>query len=115
VLKLGEQSVQVVLGPIADQVAGEIRVSLREPNYDAQVSASIPPQQAIASDSLAQALGGAGNIESLQLGGGRLLVQLRDASALSAQALQALGVRAIALLDARRVHLLHAKAESLLA
>jgi len=115
VLKLGEQSVQVVLGPIADQVAGEIRVSLREPNYDAQVSASIPPQQAIASDSLAQALGGAGNIESLQLGGGRLLVQLRDASALSAQALQALGVRAIALLDAGRVHLLHAKAESLLA
>jgi phosphotransferase system IIB component len=68
-----------------------------------------------ASAPLAAALGGAANIESIELGGGRLLLRLRDAGAVSAQALQALGVRAVARLDAGRVHLLHAQAESLLA
>jgi PTS system N-acetylglucosamine-specific IIC component len=115
VLKLGEQSVQVVLGPIADQVASEIRDVLRSPNYVAPVSPSTPPLQAVASESLAAALGGAANIESIALGGGRVLLQLRDAGAVSVQALQALGVRAIATLDAGRVHLLHAQADTLLA
>jgi PTS system N-acetylglucosamine-specific IIC component len=114
VLKLGEQSVQVVLGPIADQVASEIREALHDPKL---VAALAPPaaRTASASASLAEALGGAANIESLELGGGRLLLKLRDVGAISAQALQALGVRAVATLDAGRVHLLHAQAESLLA
>jgi PTS system N-acetylglucosamine-specific IIC component len=115
VLKLGEQSVQVVLGPIADQVASEIRDVLRSPNYVAPASPSTPPLQAVASESLSAALGGAANIESIALGGGRVLLQLRDAGAVSVQALQALGVRAIATLDAGRVHLLHAQADTLLA
>jgi PTS system N-acetylglucosamine-specific IIC component len=115
VLKLGEQSVQVVLGPIADQVASEIREELHKPKYVAPVSPSTPPLQAVASESLAAALGGAANIESIALGGGRVLLQLRDAGAVSVQALQALGVRAIATLDAGRVHLLHAQADTLLA
>jgi PTS system N-acetylglucosamine-specific IIC component len=114
VLKLGEQSVQVVLGPIADQVASEIREALHDPG----IAAALAPQAArtaSASASLAEALGGAANIESLELGGGRLLLKLRDVGAISAQSLQALGVRAVATLDAGRVHLLHAQAESLLA
>jgi PTS system N-acetylglucosamine-specific IIC component len=115
-LKLGEQSVQVVLGPIADQVASEIRDALHNPALMASLTPpAAAPRNAVASESLAQALGGAGNIESLELGGGRLLLKLRDAGAISAQALQALGVRAVATLDASRVHLLHAQAESLLA
>jgi len=113
VLKLGEQSVQVVLGPIADQVASEIREALHNPV--ATVEAPATTRAAVASASLAQALGGAANIESLELGGGRLLLKLRDASAANVQALQALGVRAIATLDAGRLHLLHAQADSLLA
>jgi PTS system N-acetylglucosamine-specific IIC component len=114
VLKLGEQSVQVVLGPIADQVASEIREALHDP----RIAAALAPQAArtaSASASLAEALGGAANIESLELGGGRLLLKLRDVGAISTQSLQALGVRAVATLDAGRVHLLHAQAESLLA
>jgi hypothetical protein len=88
---------------------------LRSPNYVAPASPSPPPLQAVASDSLSAALGGAANIESIALGGGRVLLQLRDAGAVSVQALQALGVRAIATLDAGRVHLLHAQADTLLA
>jgi PTS system N-acetylglucosamine-specific IIC component len=117
VLTLGEQNVQVVLGPIADQVAGEIRDALHAGSLAAPVAAAAAPvrRDAVASASLAQALGGASNIESLELGAGRLLVKLRDASSLSAQALESLGVRAVAMLDAGRVHLLHAQVESLLA
>ena len=115
VLKLGEQSVQVVLGPIADQVASEIRAALHEPVAAAAPAAAAGVRAAVASDALANALGGVANIQSLELGGGRLLLKLRDAGAVSAQALQALGVRAVATLDAGRVHLLHAHAESLLA
>jgi PTS system N-acetylglucosamine-specific IIC component len=114
VLTLGEHNVQVVLGPIADQVAGEIRDALHAPMPAATRAAAAPRREAVASASLAQALGGASNIESLELGGGRLLVKLRDAGALSAQALDALGVRAVAILDAGRVHLLHPNAATLL-
>ena len=114
VLKLGEQSVQVVLGPIADQVASEIRDALHDPVVVAAFAPAVA-RAATASPSLADALGGAANIESLELAGGRLLLKLRDASAISAKALQALGVRAVATLDAGRVHLLHAQAGSLLA
>ena len=114
-LRLGEQNLQVVLGPIADQVAGEIRDALHAAPATTTTHATAPIAVAArAASGLAEALGGEANIESLELAGGRLLLRLRDAGAVRAEALQALGVRAIASLDAQRLHLLHPQAESLL-
>jgi PTS system N-acetylglucosamine-specific IIC component len=114
-LRLGEQNLQVVLGPIADQVAGEIRDALHAAPATTSAQATAPIAVAArAASGLADALGGEANIESLELAGGRLLLRLRDAGAVRAEALQALGVRAIATLDAQRLHLLHPQAESLL-
>jgi PTS system N-acetylglucosamine-specific IIC component len=114
-LRLGEQNLQVVLGPIADQVAGEIRDALHAVPATTSTRTTAPIAVAArAASGLAEALGGEANIESLELAGGRLLLRLRDAGAVRAEALQALGVRAIASLDAQRLHLLHPRAESLL-
>jgi PTS system N-acetylglucosamine-specific IIC component len=121
-MRLGDQNLQVVLGPVADQVAGDIRAALAMPT--ALASATPQASTAVAGDSatrhqptpgLASALGGGHNIQRIDLASGRLLLQLADADAIRPEALDALGVRAIATLGAGRVHLLHAQPASLLA
>jgi PTS system N-acetylglucosamine-specific IIC component len=113
-VRLSANDVQVVLGPVADQVAGEIR---------AEISAGVPahhtPQPPSAtlgrkpSAALLAALGGAANLKSCELAGGRILVGLVDATKLDRAALAALGVRAIAEPVPGSIHLLHADPASL--
>jgi PTS system N-acetylglucosamine-specific IIC component len=95
VVRPGGDSVQVVLGPIADQVAGEIRTSLHGES----------PTSTNARDWLA-AFGSRTNIEELQQRSSRLVMRLRDGGDLDEQALKSLGARAIARSDGGRIHVL---------
>jgi PTS system N-acetylglucosamine-specific IIC component len=81
----GGDSVQVVLGPIADQVASEIRAAAAA----ASTSQASKPELV---DSIADALRPAG-IRSVESCGSRLLIDLDDPSRISASALDRLDTR----------------------
>ena len=88
----GGNALQVVLGPEADRVAGEMRDAC---------GTSGPA----ASDLLA-ALGGAANVEAAQARAGRLCVTVRAADAVDLDRLRACGLRGAALASPTSVHLL---------
>jgi PTS system N-acetylglucosamine-specific IIC component len=95
IVRPGGNAVQVVLGPIADQVAGEIRASLHRPA--AQPGGGL--------EWLA-ALGGAANVEDFQQRSTRLILRLADAAKLDEAALKRLGARAVTRSAGGRIHLL---------
>ena len=101
VLRSSTQGLQVVLGPIADQVAGEIRAESRP----AQRTASHPAERAAGgsrgadahdASAMLAALGGPGNVRRLETAGGRLLVSAVDPSLVDEAALAAVGARGVA-------------------
>ena len=120
VVKLGDDGLQVVLGPIADQVAGDIRKRLgvvrRNPVAApaavpvAEVGAAIDPVEVA---QILDALGGAGNIKRIECAAGRVLVLVVKANAVNESALRSLIVRGIARPQPDSVHLLHGDAPSL--
>jgi PTS system N-acetylglucosamine-specific IIC component len=81
-MRPGGNALQVVLGPIADQVAGEIRASLHG-------------RQAARDERWLQALGGQSNVEDVRQRASRLIVSLADPEKVDAAALIALGARAV--------------------
>jgi PTS system N-acetylglucosamine-specific IIC component len=87
VLKLGDGAVQVVVGPIADQLAAEIRTALRMNPATAEVApASMPrgdPQALLA------AFGGKANIIRADVFATRLVVEVRNAAAVDEAGLAA--------------------------
>ncbi len=102
-------ALQVVLGPIADQVAGEIRRRLKLPGATAAVPATASSDAAaiaIPATALLAALGGRANVLSVEVAAGRLLLGLADVGALDRAALTVLGVRGVAETAVGRVHLL---------
>jgi PTS system N-acetylglucosamine-specific IIC component len=92
-MRPGGNALQVVLGPIADQVAGEIRASIRG-----------KPQ--VADEAWLDALGGADNVEEVRQRSTRLILSIADADRLNEAALKRLGARAVTRSDGGRVHLL---------
>jgi PTS system N-acetylglucosamine-specific IIC component len=94
-LRVGGDSVQVVLGPIADQVAGEIRNAMHG-----------QPQQSAGGADWIAALGGAANIEELQQRSSRLILRIRHADSVDEAALRKLGARAITRSEGGRLHVL---------
>jgi PTS system N-acetylglucosamine-specific IIC component len=91
-LRSSTQGLQVVLGPIADQVAGEMRETLLAgPDSQARPAAVV----ADASKILA-ALGGRGNVREVDAFAGRLLVRTDRPEIVDERALIALGIRGIA-------------------
>jgi PTS system N-acetylglucosamine-specific IIC component len=90
IVRPGGKALQVVLGPIADQVAGEIRASLHGQPDDAWM----------------KALGGTGNVEELRQCSTRLILKLADTAKLDETALKKLGARAVTRSDGGRVHVL---------
>ena len=122
VVKLGSDGLQVVLGPIADQVAGDIRKRLgamrRNPVASpdavaipvAEVGAAIDPAKVV---QILDALGGAGNIKRIECVAGRVLVSVVEANAVNESALRSLIARGIARPQPDSVHLLHGDAPSL--
>jgi PTS system N-acetylglucosamine-specific IIC component len=101
VLRSSAQGLQVVLGPIADQVAGEIRAALRS-------AAPSAPSQSAAHDApaLLAALGGRDNVADLATAAGRLLIRTARPERIDESALAKLGIRGIARSAADRVQVL---------
>jgi PTS system N-acetylglucosamine-specific IIC component len=108
VIRPSPGAVQVVLGPIADQVAGEIRRELKLPAAAGPAAAQAPPPAgaALALEPLLAALGGAENLASVDAGAGRLLLRLRDPALADAARLARLGVRGVASPPSGLTHLL---------
>ena len=108
IVRPSDKALQVVLGPIADTVAGEIRQAA---GAGVQVAAvvAVAPAKAASDPATAQALlpglGGAANIVSVSACSSRLRLELRDPSKLDEAALKAAGVRALVRLDGPVVHL----------
>jgi PTS system N-acetylglucosamine-specific IIC component len=93
ILRSSATGLQVVLGPIADQVAGDIRAALR----------SVPPNDASA---LLAALGGRENVVDLESAAGRLLIRIARPVSLDETALGKFGIRGIAHCAADRLQVL---------
>ncbi len=112
-LRSANTGLQVVLGPIADQVAGEIRDAMRTgatrqnaaPN-SAEPNSAIAPSSAAAQPSAAAvsfdaaamlaALGGRQNVADVECFAGRMLVRIADPKAVDEPALKRLGIRGVA-------------------
>ena len=98
VVRPTDDTLQVVVGPIADQLAGEMRRSLHQPAETAQ-----PPADAGA---LLAALGGPGNVQSIESASTRLLVEVRDDARVDEPALAAASPRGFARPAPGRLHVL---------
>ncbi|MEO7541182.1 MAG: glucose PTS transporter subunit EIIB, partial [Sphingomicrobium sp.] len=91
----GGDALQVVLGPIADQVAGEIRQSMSD-----RRSAPDDAKEWL------QALGGPDNVVELEHRSSRLIARVVDPAKLDESALTNLGARGVAHSEAGGIHIL---------
>jgi len=114
-VKPSERDLQVVVGPIADEVAREMRQAMGSPIQaaPAQVAVVAPVvvsegHQSLAA-SLLTALGGASNLKSAEAAANRILIGLTDSSRIDAPALAGLGVRGVAAVGDGSAHLLLAE------
>jgi N-acetylglucosamine PTS system EIICBA or EIICB component len=94
-LRSSNTGLQVVLGPIADQVAGEIRDALRA---GAALPSAESPIAAVSFDAPAMlsALGGRHNVAEVECFAGRMLLRIADPTAVDEPALKRLGIRGVA-------------------
>lgn len=92
-------ALQVVLGPIADQVAGEIRAGLRG------TPSPVPTRPTADADVVLTALGGVANVSALTHKAGRLCIAVADAARVDMSALARIG-RGATLASPHSVHLL---------
>ncbi|MBI1687084.1 N-acetylglucosamine-specific PTS transporter subunit IIBC, partial [Caulobacter hibisci] len=108
IVRPSDKALQVVLGPIADTVAGEIRqaagAGVRAPAVVAPTPAKAASDPA-AARALLPGLGGAANILAVSACSSRLRLELADPSKLDEAALKVAGVRALVRLDGWVVHL----------
>jgi N-acetylglucosamine PTS system EIICBA or EIICB component len=95
ILRSSDQGLQVVLGPIADQVAGEIRAALR----------SMPPP-AVDAPGLLAAVGGRDNVIDFGTFANRLLIRMAHPERVDESACGRLGIRGIARSAADRIQVL---------
>jgi len=96
VVKVSSNALQVVLGPIADQVADEIRARLRAPSSAKDITRA-----------LLSALGGRDNVREIEvIASSRLRVRVSNADSVDSRAIASLGLRGIARPTADRVHVL---------
>jgi PTS system N-acetylglucosamine-specific IIC component len=102
VLKLADGAVQVVVGPVADQLASEIRAALRQGVDAAPQADSAPDARRLAR--VLDALGGRSNIAELELRSSRLCISVREPAVVDEAAL-ASSVRAVARPAPRTIHL----------
>jgi N-acetylglucosamine PTS system EIICBA or EIICB component len=111
----GPAALQVVVGPVADQLAGQIRAALDaarrapvEPAPAAPPIASLSPDTRWEGDSwaLLTALGGRENVQAVQLAGSRLRIGVVDVARVDRRGLIAAGARAAAVPVAGVVHVI---------
>ena len=113
VVRPSDRALQVVLGPIADQVASEIRDAIGGSRVQVQAPVSVPTPAVAApvlagdtaqAERLVAALGGARNIETLSSCTSRLRLVVLDPLAIDEAALKALGARGLARIGERTIH-----------
>ena len=92
-VKPSANSLQVVIGTNADQVAGEIKVALRS-EADGTMT------------SLLSALGGRSNVRAVETASSRLRINIVNASAVDQQAVEALALRGFAMAAPNWVHVI---------
>ena len=125
-IDVGASGVQVVVGPIADQVASEIRAQLplSASKSVSSGAASLPPAASLSAAplsaaplpdarTLVDALGGAGNVTSVEVASGRVLVTVRERDRVNVKPLRALLERGATVASKSSVHLLHPDARGL--
>ena len=105
-VNIGDSGLQVVVGPIADQVASDIK---------ARLAAPAPRIAGAGAREIVAAIGGAANVATLETVAGRVLINVKDAAKIDASALRGLCERGIALAKPGSVHLLHANPRDLAA
>jgi PTS system N-acetylglucosamine-specific IIC component len=102
-IRPSERDLQVVVGPIADEVAREMREAAgdltsrpvgSESQPEAVVAAS--PEDARLAERLAPALGGQANLLGVEAAGNRVLLTLSDPALVDEGALERLGLRGVA-------------------
>ncbi|MFY8143421.1 MAG: PTS transporter subunit EIIC, partial [Caulobacter sp.] len=94
VVRPSDKALQVVLGPIADTVAGEIRHAISAPPAPITAPAPAPaPDVSQAAKALLAALGGADNLRDLSVHASRLRVVLNDPQRVDQAALKTAGAR----------------------
>jgi len=116
ILRPSEKGLQVVVGPIADAIAMEMRAAAGAPASvaaESERSASVEPIADIAP--WLAAIGGRANLRESGAASSRVWVDLGDASLVDADALKNLGVRMIARPASDTVHLLVDDADSIAA
>jgi N-acetylglucosamine PTS system EIICBA or EIICB component len=92
----GGDALQVVVGPEADQLAGEMRDAIAAPIADPVPNAT----------DLLEALGGRSNVAAVDSRSSRLCVTVKSGKAISSDRLHALGLRGVALASPTSVHLI---------
>jgi N-acetylglucosamine PTS system EIICBA or EIICB component len=113
-IRVGANGLQVVVGPVADQVAGDIRAYLaRGEDLAALAPAAIATTALPSAQALRDALGGGSNIANAEARDGRVLVTLRDATLARVDQLRALDLRGVVQTAAGTLHLLHAQPQRL--
>ena len=110
-VKPSARDLQVVVGPIADEVAREMRQAMGSPDRVAPPPAAATAPVIVSGEdhslagSLLAALGGAANLKSAEAAANRILVGLMDPEKLDRPALARLGVRGVARTGAGSAHL----------
>ncbi len=99
-------TLQVVIGTLADQVAGEIRSALHESASSAAVPGSAAPALAADAQKLLAALGGRANVRAVEAAASRLRVSVSDAALIDRDAIRGLGLRGMAMPVAGCVHVI---------
>ena len=110
-------TLQVVIGTLADQVAGEIRGALHESAGSAAVPGSAAPALATPApdtgaaagadaQKLLAALGGRANVRAVEAAASRLRVSVSDAALIDRDAIRGLGLRGMAIPVAGCVHVI---------
>ena len=95
-------ALQVVVGPMADQIAGEIRAALSQPPRPLRSPAAAPAGQ---TESLLKALGGRANVQKVSVCSSRLVAEVRSPALVDEGAMRAAGARSVARLE-RSVHVI---------
>ncbi|MBC7666953.1 MAG: PTS transporter subunit EIIC [Gemmatimonadaceae bacterium] len=111
VVRPSDKALQVVLGPVADQVAGEIRAAMGRPAPPkpaaTKAAAAVALTTAIddsRAEGLVSALGGFSNVETVGACSSRLRLVVRDNAAVDEAALRALDSRGVVRVGERSVH-----------
>ncbi|HKS56821.1 MAG TPA: N-acetylglucosamine-specific PTS transporter subunit IIBC [Steroidobacteraceae bacterium] len=98
VVRPSAETLQVVVGPIADQLASDIRAELKSPS-------SAPAAATLSPASLLEALGGRANIRDVRLAASRLLIAVKDPDGVVDTRIAALAARGVARPAPTSVHI----------